>query len=303
MQDNEWHEIIIEASEEGIRLDRVLALRFNEKYSRTYFQHLIEEEAVLLEGKPVKKRYKPTVGDALEVCFLLTPELNLEPEAIALSVLYEDDDILVVNKPPGLVVHPAPGNWSGTFVNALLYHCKEMAVDPASVRPGIVHRLDKDTSGLLLAAKSSLAQQRLIAMFASRSIHKEYLAVCLGNPGNVDMKWPIGRHPIHRKKMTVRDDGRPAYSRCQTLATDGKLSLVRIILETGRTHQIRVHMLHHGTPVLGDSVYGSAQANAKYKVNRQLLHASELRFDHPMTSQSLHFVAPLPADFSFFVDY
>lgn len=301
MTDNPWSEIVVTALEAGERLDKILAARYKEVRSRTYFQHLIEQEAVLLNGKPAKKRAKPLEGDEIEVCFALTPELDLSPEEIPLDILYEDDDILVVNKPPGLVVHPAPGNWSGTFVNALLHHCRSLAIhDPMSVRPGIVHRLDKDTSGLLLAAKHPLAQQRLIEMFAQRDIHKEYLAICVGNPGDIEVKAPIGRHPVHRKKMAVREDGRRACSRCSTLAFDGTLSLVKIVLETGRTHQIRVHLQHSGTPVLGDALYGSAAYNHKYHAKRQLLHAYLLRFKHPIKGEILELRAPPPSDFDQF---
>lgn len=299
MHQNEWNEIIVTAEEAGQRLDKILAARFQKIRSRTYFQHLIDNQAVLLNGKPVKKRIKPDEGDEVEICFALTPELDLTPEAIPLDIIYEDDDILVVNKPAGLVVHPGAGNWSGTFVNALLHHCRELtAHDPSSVRPGIVHRLDKETSGLLIAAKGPLAQQRLIEMFAQRLVHKEYLAICIGNPGKAEIKAAIGRHPVHRKKMAVlTEGGRQARSRCTTEAFDGKLSLVKVILETGRTHQIRVHMLHHGTPVLGDPLYGNAAANKKYGIVRQLLHAHLLRFRHPITNREMELCAPLPEDF------
>lgn len=303
MAESEWDEIIVTREEAGVRLDKFLADRYREIRSRTYFQHLIEEKAVLLNGQPVKKRAKPEEGDEIEICFALTPELNLAPEAIPLDIIYEDADILAINKPPGLVVHPAPGNWTGTFVNALLHHCRELAAggDPSSVRPGIVHRLDKDTSGILLAAKTPLAQQRLIEMFAQRQIHKEYLAICVGNPGQAEIKAPIGRHPIQRKKMAIREEGgRQAHSRCSTLAFDGNLSLVKIILETGRTHQIRVHMLHHGTPVLGDALYGSAASNRKYGAGRQLLHARFLRFKHPISGELIELKASLPPDFEAF---
>lgn len=301
MTENQSNEIIIKAEEAGERLDKILAARYKKTFSRTYFQHLIETGSVLVNGKPVKKRIKPVKGDEVEVCFALTPELDLSAEDIPLDIIYQDDDILVVNKPPGLVVHPAPGNWSGTFVNALLHHCRNLAShDPTSVRPGIVHRLDKDTSGLLLAAKNSLAQQRLIEMFAGRRIHKEYLAICVGNPGKVDIKEPIGRHPIQRKKMTVREDGKHAHSICSTLAFDGVFGLVKIVLETGRTHQIRVHLSHRNTPVLGDALYGSVSVNRKYGVKRQLLHAYLLSFNHPITGCAMEFKAPIPVDFDLF---
>lgn len=294
--------IIITVEESGERLDKILARRYEEIRSRTYFQMLIEEQHVLLNGLPVKKRYLPSPGDEVQIDFIITPEIGLEAEPIPLNIVYEDEHILAINKPAGMVVHPATGNWTGTFVNALLYHCKQLYEEskerPNDIRPGIIHRLDKDTSGLLLAAKTSLAQQRLIALFASRKVHKEYLAICLGNPGNCEINVPIGRHPVKRQQMAVVETGKPALTICQCLATDGKMSLLRIVLATGRTHQIRVHLKHLGTPVLGDSVYGNIQANEKYKVNRQLLHAHLLRFDHPITGKELILEAKVPADFA-----
>lgn len=292
--------LVITEAEAGERLDKILAHRFKEVRSRTYFQYLIDEQRVLVNGFPVKKRMKPQPGDEVEIEFLVTPELDLKPEPLPLDIIYEDDDILIVNKPAGLVVHPAVGHWSGTFVNALLYHCQHTGsgqLDPSSVRPGIVHRLDKDTTGLLMAAKQPLAQQRLIAQFASREVYKEYLAICIGNPGNKDIDAPIGRHPVHRQLMTVRPEGgKQALTLCRTLAHDQELSLVSLVLATGRTHQIRVHLKHIGTPVLGDPIYGSVSANKKYGVQRQMLHAKVLRLQHPITGIPLEFEAPLPED-------
>lgn len=307
--DQEDNDIIIVTDEEaGERLDKILANRFRDENSRsgvnsrTYFQYLIEEQRVLLNGLPIKKRVQPKAGDEVEINFICTPELNMSPENIPLDIIFEDNDIIVVNKPVGLVVHPAAGNWSGTFVNALLFHCRNLQEmikngDPASCRPGIVHRLDKDTSGLLLAAKNPLAQQRLIAMFASREVHKEYLAICLGNPGNVDIDKPIGRHPKNRKLMAIKEEGgRSALSICRTLSCNGKISLVNVILATGRTHQIRVHLKHQGTPILGDSTYGNTQANGQYNAMRQMLHAYLLRFKHPITGKEMELKAPVPED-------
>jgi 23S rRNA pseudouridine1911/1915/1917 synthase len=293
--------------EAGERLDKLLALRFNQMNSRTYFQNLIEQECVLLNGAPAKKRIRPKAGDEIEVHFQLAPELELLPEPIPLDIVFEDEYLIVINKPAGMVVHPAVGNWRGTFVNALLYHCQEQfrtvskpsASDPASLRPGIVHRLDKDTSGLLIGAKTSLTQQRLVAMFASRQIHKVYEAICVGHSGTIEIKAPIGRHPVHRKLMAVRElGGKNAWTICRTLAFDGQLALVEFVLMTGRTHQIRVHMAHQGTPVLGDSTYGSSKANQKYGVGRHMLHAKTLRFTHPISGSLVHLEVPLPPDMS-----
>jgi len=229
--------------------------------------------------------------------------MDLAPESIPLTILYEDEDVIVINKPAGMVVHPAPGNWSGTFVNALLGHCETLEVSEGSLRPGIVHRLDKETSGVLLAAKTLLAQQRLIELFAGRQVYKEYLAICCGNPGKGKIDLPIGRHPIHRQKMAIlKEKGKPALTHYETLSFDGALSSVKIILATGRTHQIRVHMLHLDTPILGDSTYGQPSINKKYKAERQLLHAYRLRLPHPLTGKEMEFEAPVPADLLRFLE-
>lgn len=289
--------IWIQEEESGERLDKILAQRFSEISSRSYFQMLIDEQLVLVNGSPVKKRIKPCVGDEVEIQFALTPEIDLVAEAIPLDILYEDDSLLVINKPVGMVVHPAPGHWNGTFVNALLHHCHHLAIEDNSLRPGIVHRLDKDTSGVLVAAKTTTIHQRLSAMFAGREVYKEYLTVCVGNPGDVEISAPIQRHPVHRQQMTVvPEGGKPAMTTCKTLATDGKLSIVRAIIATGRTHQIRVHMKHLRTPVLGDPIYGNLQMNKKYGASRQMLHAAVLRFAHPIHHQEMEFRAPVPND-------
>jgi 23S rRNA pseudouridine1911/1915/1917 synthase len=292
--------ITISEAEAGHRLDKVLAERFSQVQSRTYFQSLIDQESVLLNGKPVKKRSKPKVGDEVEIKFSLIPEIDLKPEPIPLDIIFEDEHLLVVNKPAGMVVHPAVGHWKGTFVNALLYHCNlslEQLFDPTSLRPGIVHRLDKDTTGLLIAAKHIHAQQRLVSQFVAKEIHKNYYAICIGNPGCTEIHAPIGRHPTQRKLMAVKETGgKEALTLCQPLFFNNQLCLVDIVLATGRTHQIRVHLAHHKTPVLGDSTYGNVAVNRKYGIHRQMLHAKRLRFKHPMTECWLEFEAPLPED-------
>lgn len=293
--------LIVTEEEVSERLDVLLVKRYGGAFSRTYFQGLIEKGCVLLNGDPVKKRDKPKAGDEIEVEFVLTPEIDLKPEPIPLNILYEDPYILVINKPVGMVVHPAPGNWTGTFVNGLLHHCQLSIEAEGSLRPGIVHRLDKDTTGVLIAAKTSAAHQKLVAAFAARTVRKEYLAVCIGNPGKVTINAPIGRHPVHRKEMAVVATGRNAISHVESLHFDGKLSVVRVILETGRTHQIRVHLKHQGTPILGDSVYGNDRENRKYGVERQLLHAHCLSLEHPITNEPLKFEAPIPADMAKFM--
>lgn len=294
---NEENDILLVTEEEaGERLDKILAHRFKEVRSRTYFQYLIDQHLVLLNGEPVKKRIKPKVGDEVEVQFMATPEIDLKPEAIPLDIIFEDEHMIVVNKPAGMVVHPAPGHWSGTFVNALLHHCIDLSDATQTLRPGIVHRLDKDTSGVLVAAKTTQIQQKLIESFASRLVYKEYLAICIGNPGEGEINAPIGRHPVHRKEMAIVPAGRKALTFYKTIGTNGKLSLVKVVIATGRTHQIRVHLKSLGTPVLGDDLYGQVQTNKRYKITHQMLHAFILRLPHPATSQMLEFTVAPPAD-------
>ena len=237
------------------RLDRLLCHQFP-TYSRTYFQLLIEQGFVLVNGLPLKKKDKPKAGDEIEICFQLTPEISLEPEPLDFDILYEDDYLLAINKPAGMVTHPAPGHYTQTFVHGLLYHCKTLPKGD-TLRPGIVHRLDKETSGILLAAKTTEAHQKLVALFCERKIEKSYLALCIGTPGNGTIEAPIKRHPIKRKEMHVDPTGKPATSITKVLAFDGKISLVEVKLITGRTHQIRVHLKHKGAPILGDPVYGA----------------------------------------------
>ncbi len=281
---------VISAEEEGLRLDKLLANRFP-THSRTYFQHLIDQGLVLLNGRPIKKREIPEESDEIEICFQAIPEASLTPESIPLDILYEDEHLLAINKPAGMVVHPAPGHWSGTFVNALLAHCQEIAPGDDPLRPGIVHRLDKDTTGVLLAAKTLVAHQKLIELFTSRQMEKLYLAICHGRPSTSMINLPIGRHPVHRKEMAVLPDGREAITEVKPVAFNDKISLILAKPRTGRTHQIRVHLKHIGCPILGDPIYGSKEA-----AHRPLLHAYRLSFDHPITSSPIRLVAPIPQD-------
>ena len=276
------------------RLDKLLSAKFP-SYSRTYFQYLIENGFVLVNGQILKKKEKPVVGDEIEICFQLTPEISLTPENIPLDILYEDDHIIAINKPVGMVTHPAPGHYSQTFVNGLLYHCKTLPQN--HLRPGIVHRLDKETSGVLLAAKTEQAHQKLVEMFSKRQLKKTYWAICIGFLGDVTIDAPIRRHPTRRKEMVVDPEGKPAITLCKTLQRQKDLSLVEVNLVTGRTHQIRVHCKHKGTPILGDPVYGSPSWNKKFGVSHQLLHALKLEFNHPMTNNPLTISAPIPESF------
>lgn len=293
--------IFVSEAEAGVRLDVFLASHFPE-FTRSYFQGLIEKELVLLNGNKVKKREKPQAHDEIEIQFALTDEMAVTPESIPLDILFEDEHLIIVNKPPGMVVHPAPGNWSGTFVNALLYHCSQLPDCGDPKRPGIVHRLDKDTSGLLVAAKTYQAHSKLVAAFSERQVHKEYIAVCEGMPAQRLIDEPIGRHPTNRQQMAiVPDKGKPARTHCFPLKTLGSFSLVQCLLETGRTHQIRVHLRHTGHPIVGDPIYGNLAMNKKLNLSRQLLHAHRLSFIHPISGEMIEVEAPLPQDIKKFI--
>ncbi len=227
----------------------------------------------------------------MEVFFRLTPEISLAPQNIPLNILFEDEYIIAINKPPGMVVHPAPGHYENTFVNALLYHCKNIAPVEGDLRPGIVHRLDKNTSGVLIAAKTEDAHRKLIQAFSQRQMKKEYLAICYGKPENQTIEKPIGRHPTKRKEMCVSDKGKSALSTLHLLAYNEKKSLVLVQPETGRTHQIRVHLQSVQCPIVGDPVYGPDT-----KAKRHYLHAYRLSFLHPVTHSPLVIVAPIPEE-------
>lgn len=289
--------LVVTSEEAGVRLDLFLKSRYPDQ-SRTYFQNLIDQNLVLVNEKLLKKREKLKEGDEVEVEFALTKELTLEPQNIPLDIIYEDDSIIVINKPVGLVVHPAPGNWSNTFVNALLYHCKQLENVGTALRPGIVHRLDKDTSGLLVAAKTEKAHQNLVEAFALRKVHKEYLAICIGSVKEERIETMIKRHPVKRKEMVAsQSEGKLSVTHAHPLEKSAEFTFVQFVLETGRTHQIRVHMKYKNTPILGDDTYGIARINTQQKTSRQLLHAFRLNFEHPITKKPLFFEAPIPKDF------
>ncbi|CDR33006.1 RluA family pseudouridine synthase [Criblamydia sequanensis] len=298
--DEEEEEIFIISKENAnIRLDRVLHDHYKDLHSRTYFQYLFQNQCIQVNGKAVKKQFKPKVQDRVSITFLSLEPSDLIPENIPLKIIYEDKDILVLDKPRGMVVHPAPGNWTGTLVNAILYHVTGMqeAFKDEEKRPGIVHRLDKDTSGVIIAAKNLAAHKKLIHSFSERKVFKEYLGVCIGNPGRGIVNEPIGRDPKNRKQMCVaKTGGKEAITEFETLKTDGKFSLVRFVIKTGRTHQIRVHMQHRKTPLLGDTVYGDLKLNKKLGIEGQLLHASKLSLIHPSSLKPLTFTAAIPDD-------
>ena len=285
----------ITAEESGERIDALLA-RLVPDLSRSAAQRLLEEGRVSLAGQPVKKNYRCAAGELFSVSLPELEELPLLAQDIPLQVVYEDGDVIVVNKPRGLVVHPAPGHPDGTLVNALLWHCGDsLSGIGGEKRPGIVHRIDKDTSGLLIAAKNDFAHQALSAQLADRSLSRTYEAVVRGNlredAGTVDR--PIGRHPTDRKRMAVTEkNSRPAVTHWEVIARYRGYTHVRCKLETGRTHQIRVHMASLGHPLLGDFTYGAP--SPEKGLEGQCLHARALRFLHPRTGETLRLDTPLP---------
>jgi len=292
---------IITPDDSITRIDKFLADKFQAK-SRTYFQYLLDNGSVLVNGKNVKKRFIPKIGDEIEIFFQALEEVSLKAENIPLDILFEDDHIIVVNKPTNMVIHPASGNWSSTFVNALLYHCKDLVCQKDDIRPGIVHRLDKDTTGVLLAAKTTMAHQRLITQFMMRSIKKQYLLIAINKPDNQIISAPIARHPHKRKEMSVIEGGKEAITKIETLAYNEQLSLVLAEPKTGRTHQIRVHLKHINCPILGDEIYGNKSLNNNFKITKQLLHAYSLEFIHPINNKLMKIKAPIPKNLKKFID-
>ncbi|MBN4067015.1 RluA family pseudouridine synthase [Simkania negevensis] len=290
--------LVVDEEGENVRIDSWLASRFPDQ-SRTYFQYLIEHGHVLCNGEGVKKRIKVMSGDLIEAHLLPTVDIALEPENIAFTIVYEDDDIIVVDKPSGLIVHPAPGHWTGTFVNGLLYHCKNLPEGDDLLRPGIVHRLDKGTSGVMVAAKTYEARQNLVDQFTARKVGKEYLAITVGKPSEEHVDHAIKRHPYrpHLRILTEEGDvGKDASTFFEVLAYSEQLALVRAKPITGRTHQIRLHLKGQGTPILGDAFYGSEKANNRFDAPRLCLHAYKLSFYHPTTQEKVTFCAELPDD-------
>ena len=289
----------ITAEESGERIDALLA-RLLPELSRSAAQRLLEEGRVSLSGRPVKKNYKCSAGDCFLVDLPEAPEeTELLPQNIPLDVVFEDGDVIVVNKPRGLVVHPAPGHPDGTLVNALLWHCGDsLSGIGGEKRPGIVHRIDMDTSGLLIVAKNDFAHQALSGQLADRSLSRVYEAVVRGrlreDAGTVDK--PIGRHPTDRKRMAIVPGGRPAVTHWEVLARYQGYTHIRCRLETGRTHQIRVHMASLGHPLLGDFTYGAP--SPEKGLTGQCLHARELKFIHPRTGEQIHLETRLPAYFT-----
>ncbi|NLC42807.1 MAG: RluA family pseudouridine synthase [Clostridiales bacterium] len=286
-------DLIVEDEEVGQRLDHYLSCKLSQ-YSRNCLQTLIKQGKVSLNSKPVKANHRVKLGDRINVEIPKPERLEILPEKIELDIIYEDADIAVVNKPQGMVVHPAVGNYSGTLVNALLYHCGELSSINGKVRPGIVHRIDKDTSGILVVAKNDFAHLNLSKQIQDRAISRIYLAITEDNIKTDEgiISAPISRNPSDRKKMSVVNGGRQAVTHYKVLERFGNFTYLKLALETGRTHQIRVHLNHIGHPIIGDPVYG--RRNQKFNLKGQALHAYKLILVHPRTEEKMAFEAPLP---------
>lgn len=291
-------DITVDASESGIRIDRFLASRCGD-LSRSYLQKLLKDRQVLVNNRECKANYKVQSDDRICLFLPQLTEPDILPEDIPLDILYEDEYVLVVNKPKGMVVHPSAGHYSGTLVNAVMAHCHgNLSGINGIMRPGIVHRIDKDTTGALLVCKNDASHRDLAEQLKEHSIKRRYRAVVSGNlkedQGVINA--PIGRHPVDRKKMAVNyKNGKEAVTHYQVLERFGNATYVECRLETGRTHQIRVHMTSIGHPLLGDEVYGSGKN--PYHLQGQALHAMILGFVHPATGEYMEFTAPLPEYF------
>ena len=318
----EASEMIVEQESDGVRLDSFLAAHV-EDISRSAFQRLIDEGCVKVNGKTPKTSYKVVVGDVVAYSVPSPKPSEICAEELPLEIVYEDNDILVLNKPRGMVVHPAPGAPGGTLVNALLAHCKGLSTIGGVERPGVVHRLDKDTTGLMVVAKNDSAHHKLQAQIQSRAAERKYLALVWGNPrfdqGIVDA--PIGRHPVDRKKMAVIENttvhrSRSASTEFKVLERFGGFALLEAKLHTGRTHQVRVHAAYAGHPVVGDPAYSGGRrvqsgrrefvSNANSLIDElhgQALHAYSLSFDHPVTGQRMSFTAPVPSEFENLLEF
>ena len=297
--------ILVEQTLPNERLDAFLRRQFP-TISRGAVQRLIKQGDIRVDGKPVKATHHPRSGETIEIHWPEARTATTQPQEIPLDILFEDEELLVLNKPPGMVVHPSAGHEESTLVNALLHHCAGQLSGIGGVaRPGIVHRLDKETSGCLVVAKNDSTHLALSAQFAGREVEKVYLAIVCGAviPERGDIRAAIARHPTHRKRMAVTDgSGREAWTSYRVLERLREATLVEALLHTGRTHQIRVHFKHLGFPLLGDITYGNRQNKrltelTGYQGPRQMLHAHELVFKHPRGGQKMRFEAPWPVDF------
>jgi len=292
----EKKEFLVDKDSVNKRIDVFIAENMNDK-SRSYVKNLILKESITVNGQIKKSNYKVKENDLIEVTIPDNELLNVEPEDIPLDIVYEDKDVIVVNKPQGMVVHPAPGNYNNTLVNALLFHCKDLSGINGVARPGIVHRIDKDTSGVLVIAKNDLAHKKLAEQFKEHSMTRVYVALTEGlikeNEGTVDK--PLGRHPVERIKIAIVPGGRRAVTHYKVLKTYENNTLVECRLETGRTHQIRVHLSSIGHPLVGDPVYGYKKQ--RFNLQGQMLHAKTLGFIHPSTGEYMEFTTELPEYF------
>ena len=293
------YEYLVKDSDAGQRIDKLLSIQLTD-FSRSYIQKLLSNRAVLIHGQPIKSNYKVKEGDYIQVEIPEPEVLDVQPENIPLDIVYEDTDILIISKPKGMVVHPAAGHYSGTLVNAILYHCQDdLSTINGVLRPGIVHRIDMDTTGLLVICKNNMAHQSLAEQLKVHSITRKYTAIVYDNipEDNGTIHKTIGRHPVDRKKQAVNvRNGRDAITHYHVLERfGGKYTMVECQLETGRTHQIRVHMasIHH--PLLGDTVYGPSKD--PFHLQGQTLHAGVLGFIHPRTGKYVEFHSELPEYF------
>lgn len=288
-------EFVVAPEDAGVRIDRYLSDQCQD-ISRSYLQKLLKEESVLVEEKTVKSNYKVNTGDRISLTLPEIREPEIVPEDIPLDIIYEDKDIILINKPKGMVVHPAAGHYSGTLVNGLMSHCRsELSGINGVMRPGIVHRIDMDTTGVLIVCKNDMAHNSISQQLKEHSITRRYAAIVHGvikdDEGTINA--PIGRHPIDRKKMSINEkNGRDAITHYRVLERFRQYTYIECQLETGRTHQIRVHMASTGHPLLGDSVYGPAKC--PFRLNGQTLHAGVLGIIHPRTGEYMEFSAPLP---------
>ena len=286
---------IEDSSDENIRIDKYLATSLPDK-SRSYYQKAIDGGFVLVNGRQVKSKYQTKLGDEIVVSIEPVKEIDIVPEDIPIEILYEDEDVIVVNKPKGMVVHPAPGHYTGTLVNGLMYHCKDsLSGINGEIRPGIVHRIDMNTTGSLLVCKNDKAHNDIAAQIKVHSVNRIYKGIVIGNFKEMEgtVNAPIGRNSKDRKKMAVVSDGREAITHFTVLEQYKGYAYVQFKLETGRTHQIRVHMAHIGHPLLGDDVYGKPAKN----LQGQTLHAQTIGFIQPSTKEYVEVNAPLPEYF------
>ncbi len=291
------HTYTVDEKYENERVDKCITSVF-EELSRSYIQRLMKEEKMTVNGVVCKANYRVKTGDELSFFIDELIEPEIVPEDIPLDILYEDSDLIVINKPKGMVVHPAPGHYSGTLVNALMYHCKDLSGINGVMRPGIVHRIDKDTTGSVLICKNDLSHNDIARQLKEHSITRKYVAIVIGNikeeKGIIDQ--PIGRHTTERKKMSIYSKNtKAAVTRYKILERFGQYTYIECVLETGRTHQIRVHMASIGYPILGDKVYG--RQKDRFHLEGQTLHAKTIGFVHPTTHEYMEFEAPIPAYF------